>query len=321
MNLSEFEKGQPVGHESAWRGVELFNSSFWERQVPKNHFSAIDSLDCRQWFLEIQDELENGCGAVLLKGAEVSGVSSLELKNRFLKFCSQIGTPLSQSAKGENVFSVRDEGYGSSDPRTRGPNTRKKLSFHTDRCDVIGFLCLKPAKRGGENQVVSSVALYNAILQQRPELLEVLCEPYYYQRHNVDVGNDQQYIQQPIFSFFRGCFASNFLRVLIDRASISGEVPPMTSRQKEALDYLENLAGDPEFHVTFRQEEGDILLLNNWVTYHRRTEFEDEQAVERRRHLLRVWLAVPNSRPLHPLFKGNYGATEGGAIRGGINAS
>lgn len=318
MNSPCLEKGQPANHPSAWRGIELFDSPFWKTQVPSSCFSGIDYLEHRQWFLGIQDELENGHGVVLLKGTDVSDVSSLDFKKHFLEFCSHVGTPLSQSAKGESVFSVRDEGYAKADPRARGPNTRKKLSFHTDRCDVIGFLCLKQAKSGGENQVVSSMSLYNEILQRRPDLLDVLCEPFYYQRHNVDLGNGQPYTRQPIFSFFNGKFASNFLRVLIDRASTSGEVPPMTTVQKEALDFLEDLAGDPELHVTFRQEEGDILLLNNWVTYHRRTEFDDDQDIKKRRHLLRVWLAVPNSRPLHSMFKGNYGATEAGAVRGGM---
>jgi hypothetical protein len=71
-------------------------------------------------------------------------------------------------------------------------------------------------------------------------------------------------------------------------------------------------------HVTFRQVEGDILLLNNWVTLHRRSAFEDHQELERRRHLLRIWLSVPNSRPLDPAFEANYGATAAGAIRGGM---
>lgn len=314
------EKGQPVSHPSAWRGTELFSSPFWSKQTPFSCFSSIDYVEHRQWFLDIQDELENGHGVVLLKGADVSGISLVEFKKHFLHFCSQIGTPLSQSAKGENIFSVRDEGYAKADPRARGPNTRKKLSFHTDRCDVIGFLCLKQAKKGGENQVVSSMSLYNEVLQRRPDLLDVLCEPFYYQRHNVDLGNQQPFTRQPIFSFFNGYFASNFLRVLIERASASGEVPPMTTAQQEALDFLEDLAANPELHVKFRQEEGDILLMNNWVTYHRRTEFDDDPDIQQRRHLLRVWLAVPNSRPLHPMFKGNYGATEAGAVRGGMKA-
>ena len=71
-------------------------------------------------------------------------------------------------------------------------------------------------------------------------------------------------------------------------------------------------------HVGVRQAPGEILLLNNWVTFHRRAAFEDYSEAERRRHILRIWLSVPNSRPLDPHFKDNYGATEAGAIRGGM---
>lgn len=268
----------------------------------------------------IRDELENRSGVVLLKGWDQSGLASDEIADQFLEFCRIIGTPVTQSPKGELVFSVQDAGFGDQDPRTRGPNSRKGLSFHTDRCDVIAFLCLQPAKSGGDNQVVSSVALYNQMLQKRPDLVEVLFESFYYQRHNVDSANRQAYTKQPVFSFFDGKFASNLLRVLIDRAHASGDVPPLTDLQREALDYLEGLADDPANHVTFRQEQGDVLLLNNWVTYHRRTEFEDHAEPARKRHLLRVWLSMPNSRAIDPRFAGNYGATGAGEIRGGMKS-
>jgi hypothetical protein len=186
---------------------------------------------------------------------------------------------------------------------------------------VIAFLCLNQAKSGGENQVVSSVTLYNEMLRRRPDLVHVLLQPYFYQRHNVDTGNDTPWCRQPIFSFQEGHFAASYLRVLIDRAYQMPELPPMTDLQREALDYLDDLAADPTLHTTFRLETGDLLLLNNWVTFHRRNEFEDYAEPHRRRHLLRIWLSVPNSRPLHPDFAANYGATAAGAIRGGMRAS
>ena len=71
-------------------------------------------------------------------------------------------------------------------------------------------------------------------------------------------------------------------------------------------------------HVQFRQERGDLLLVNNWVNFHRRYELEDHEDLRLRRHLLRIWLAVPNSRPLNPVFIDNYGATGAGEIRGGM---
>ena len=50
---------------------------------------------------------------------------------------------------------------------------------------------------------------------------------------------------------------------------------------------------------------------------HARTEFEDHPEIERKRHLLRMWLSIPNSRPLSPLMKDAFRETAAGAIRGG----
>ena len=94
----------------------------------------------------------------------------------------------------------------------------------------------------------------------------------------------------------------------------------MTDLQREALDFVETTAGNPSLHFQFRQERGDILLMNNFSTLHRRSAFEDHEEPELRRHLFRIWLSVPNSRPLHPLFKDNYGSTGAGDLRGGMKA-
>jgi hypothetical protein len=61
-----------------------------------------------------------------------------------------------------------------------------------------------------------------------------------------------------------------------------------------------------------------LVLLNNLVTLHRRNEFEDHPEPERKRHILRLWLSTPNSRPLDPAFAPTFGATRAGAIRGGM---
>lgn len=212
-------------------------------------------------------------------------------------------------------------GFPSSDSRARGPNTRKKLSFHTDRCDVIGFLCFRQAKSGGENLIVSSVAIYNVMLSECPDLLETLMQPFLYQRHNVDVGNAKPYTEQPVFSFFEGHFAANLLRVLIDRAYAMPSTPAMTEQQRLALDKVEEIARRESMHFRFRQSDGDILFLNNFVTLHCRTQFEDYEELDRKRNLFRIWLSVPNSRPLDPRFAGNYGETAAGAIRGGMRRS
>ena len=111
---------------------------------------------------------------------------------------------------------------------------------------MIGFLCIRQAKSGGENQVVSSMTLYNEIQRQRPDLMEVLMKPFLYKRHTVDVGNDQPYTQQPIFSFCQGYFGANLLRVLIERAYASDDTPEMNDLQREALDFVDDQAARPD---------------------------------------------------------------------------
>lgn len=325
---------------AAWRGDDLLARADWQQILSDGEADELERA-VHDWLgrgrevheatamdflmpqlgrrLEvIQRELEQGSGATLVRGIPIERFDERQATCAFWAIVSHLGTPVSQTARGDTLFHVRDEGLREGQAEARGPNTRKKLSFHTDRCDVIAFLCLRQARSGGENQLVSSPSLYNEIRRERPDLLEELLQPYLYQRHSVDTANALPYCRQPVFSFCEGHFAGCFLRVLIDRAHRAEGVPSLTDRQIEALDFLEEVAERPELHVQFRQERGDVLLVNNWVNFHRRFEFEDHEDPELKRHLLRVWLAVPNSRPLDPCFLDNYGAVEAGAVRGGM---
>ena len=266
----------------------------------KSHMSEIKNLasvdsskdtDIHRIFNQVRDFLENGSGVVIIKKLPISDLSLEEAKRLFLNIVSMIGTPVSQSSKGELIFSVKDSGYADDDPRSRGPNTRKKLSFHSDRCDVIGFLCLQQAIKGGENQIASSLAIHNHMVENYPELIETLYEPFYYKRHNVDTVNDKPYCRQPIFSITKGKFACNVLRVLIDRAYSMPELPSMSDRQRDALDKIEEIASLPNVNYQYLQEPGDILLLNNWVTLHKRSEFIDHEDEKKKRHILRAWIS------------------------------
>jgi alpha-ketoglutarate-dependent taurine dioxygenase len=143
-------------------------------------------------------------------------------------------------------------------------------------------------------------------------------DSFVYKRHTVDLGNKQTFCEQPIFSFQEGHFACSFLRVLINRAHSDPELPDLSSKQIEAMDFLEAVAEEPKMAYHFRQEPGDVLLLNNWVTLHRRAAFVDHADPEEKRCLFRAWLSMPNSRPLDPRFIANFGAVKAGEARGGF---
>jgi hypothetical protein len=62
---------------------------------------------------------------------------------------------------------------------------------------------------------------------------------------------------------------------------------------------------------------GDVQLVHNHTLLHDRTGFIDWPESERRRHLLRLWLAADGARPLPEVFAERYGSTAIGD-RGGV---
>lgn len=331
----------PYSSDAAWRGAELAGRPEWRHDLTPPEIDEIDralqkvrdaglnhdAVTADAFPLPTFGErlrraghtLEHGCGSFLLRGWPVRNYDLDDNSRVFSGLSRHLGTPISQSARGETIFHVRDAGLPSGDPRARGPNTAKGLHFHCDRCDVIGFLCVHQALEGGESYLVSSITVHNEILARRPDLLEELYRPWYYKTHNVDTANDDPWCRQPIFALEQGYFVGYVLRVLIDRAYELPELPDMTPKQKEALDFLDAVCAEPELHHRFRQEPGDLLFVNNFVNFHSRSSFVDHDDPERKRLLLRIWLSMPDSRPLPASFAGSFGRTGAGEIRGGIH--
>ncbi|MEL7061787.1 MAG: TauD/TfdA family dioxygenase [Acidobacteriota bacterium] len=267
----------------------------------------------------IQDSLEHGSGAALLQGWPAADHDLATNRRVHWLISRHVGTPVSQSATGERIFHVENKGYAPTDPRDRGPSSSRELRFHSDRCDVLSFLCVRPALSGGDSFLVSTPTIHDAIRARRPDLLEELYGLWYSKRHTVDPANPQPWCQQPIFARVDDRFVAYLLRVLIDRAYAMPELPDLRPSQRQALDLIDDLCADPTFHVRFRQEAGDILFANNFTTLHSRSEFVDAPEPERRRLILRIWLSVPNSRRLPDALACTFGATEAGALRGGIH--
>ncbi len=79
---------------------------------------------------------------------------------------------------------MRDEGIERVDPSVRFYRTNARQDFHTDGADLVGLLCLHRAHSGGESRIASSAAVYNEMLRRRPDLLEVLYEPFCWDRND-----------------------------------------------------------------------------------------------------------------------------------------
>ncbi len=241
-----------------------------------------------------------------------------ELRLLYWGLGRHIGTAVSQSKDGDILGDVRNVGVDIHSPQGRGYKSNQKLNFHTDSADVVGLFVLCIAMRGGESKVASSVSVHNEIARLRPDLLEVLYQPFHWSWNQQEPPGAPPHYQQPIFSRREGKFSCRYVRGHITNAQRFSEVPRLTPEQIAALDLLDQVANDESLHVTYDFKPGDIQLLNNHVCLHARTAFEDYPEHDRRRHLLRMWLSVPNSRPLSPALATIYQDQRPGAVRGGF---
>ena len=265
-------------------------------------------------------EVLNGRGFVLIKGLPVERWTKRQAAIAFLVIGKHLGALRMQNAAGHLLGHVRDLGRSSEDPHTRIYQTRERQTHHTDSCDVVGLLCLQPAKSGGLSSLVSSTTIFNEMRRRRPDLLRTLLEPIETDRRGEVPEGSKPYFNIPVFNYHEGLVSAIYQRQYIESARRFPDVPPLTPRQVEALDLFDELANDPKLHLMMELESGDIQLVHNHTILHDRTAFEDFPEPERKRHLLRLWLAPRNARPLPPVFADRFGSITPGD-RGGVVVS
>ncbi len=263
-------------------------------------------------------EVLEGRGFVLLRGLPVMRWPRRLSAAAFLGLGTHLGRMRPQNAMGHLLGHVRDMGLAATDPNVRIYQTHERQTFHTDSCDVVGLLCLQPARAGGLSALVSSTTLYNELRRRRPDLAAQLFLPVATDRRGEVPADCLPWFEIPVFNWHNGQLSAIYQRQYITSAQRFADAPRLAPQTVEALDLLDALANDPALMFTMSLQAGDIQFVHNHVVLHDRTAFEDWPEPARRRHLLRLWLAPSDGvRSLPPVYTQRYGNLEPGQ-RGGI---
>jgi hypothetical protein len=264
-------------------------------------------------------EVIDGRGFALVRGLPVEGRSIADNATAYWGIGSYFGSARSQNAKGHLLGHVYDLGQGLSatNPHLRSYATAERQNFHIDRCDVVALLCLRRAKSGGLSTIVSSMAVHNAMAERRPDLLERLYRPFPVDRRGEVPEGKAPFYEAPVFNAHGGHVSVLYSRLHIGSAQRFPEARRLTAEDIEALDMLTQLADDPELRLNMNFMPGDIQFLHNHTILHARSGYEDWPEAERKRHLLRLWLAPAGARKLPAVFAECYGGLTIGD-RGGI---
>ena len=329
----------PITGSAVWYGHEMAKKQDWIHElcpqeiaeleaaiadVRKNGLTIIDvgrddfPLPTLGTILkEIRQELIEGRGFHLIRGVPVERWNREDIGLAFWGMGRYLGEAIMQNRKGHVLGHVTDIGVNPANPRFRGYQSAANLIPHTDiASDLVALLCLRPAKSGGLSMIASASAIHNEVLKKRPDLAAILYAPYFVDRREEIPAGKLPYYQLPVFNSHQGKTTVCYIRRFIESAQRFDDVPLLCKAQVDAMNFIDQLAQNEKFRLDMDFRAGDIQVANNLTTLHARTEYEDWPEPERRRHLLRLWLAVPEGWPLPSAYFDRYEADSHGRPRG-----
>ncbi|KIS67267.1 uncharacterized protein UMAG_04370 [Mycosarcoma maydis] len=255
---------------------------------------------------ELRRRLVEGHGFYLFKGLPTKRWGNRLSAIAYLGLGSYLGNVVSQNRYGHILGHVKDLGE---DPtaidKVRIYRTNARQFFHTDSSGgIVGLLCLHKAVEGGESDIVSSHAVWNHLQANRPDVAELLASNIWHfdRKGEVSTINGEQngWVTRPIVHLRRGQPANRLILTYdpyylksIQRHVDAGHIPQLSEKQKEAMQVLEDTAKLLSLHMVL--DVGDIQFVSDVHVLHARTEYKDPAPPAPRRHLYRLWLAVPVS--------------------------
>lgn len=300
----------------AWRADTIDPSAAWYHPLSETALAAFGRvlpLSCAITDLRADDALRLGFASdvAAIRAALEDGRGFVVITTGSRDYSPQersalywllgwlLGKPVEQNVQGTLLYDVKDTGqdvrYGA-----RFSVTNAESSFHTDSSfmetitDYVGLLCLNGAKSGGLSQIVSGYAVREELLAQDPTALEQLTQPFHVDRRGGVRPGEEPTVRYPVFGEYERGLLIRYLRYWIEAGHEKAGVP-LTAAQTAALDTLDRIASEPRLRVEFAMQPGDMLFVNNRWILHNRTAFEDHAEPERRRHLLRLWVAAQSS--------------------------
>lgn len=255
---------------------------------------------CRAFMAEVKTVLDDGVRFALVDRLPVESMSSEEGKTLFWLLSTLIARPVAQKRYGYlpngMIADVVDTGAkptpGSG---VRPDQTNVDLIYHNDNAyngvmpEYIGLLCLQVAKSGGLSRVMSFATAHNALLERFPDHLPRLYQPLVFDRQREHFPDESPTFSAPVFEYDGKSLRARLgLHQVRNGYAMVGE--RMDARTRAAIEALDRVFADTSLAFDFMMARGQMQFANNRQVGHSRTQFEDHDAPEARRHMVRLWM-------------------------------
>jgi len=242
----------------------------------------------------VYQQLKGGLGVALIRGLPIDGLDPLAAATIYWGIGRHLGQATPNNGEGDMLGHVTDLGKTQQDANSRGYQTRELMDYHCDQSDMVGLLCVRTARSGGVSMLASSVAVFNALLRRHPDYAEALCRPLYWTKHGEHGAGDTPWYQSAVFNFTDGRLSTSFGPKHIEKGHRLPGVAPLSELQQKAIRAAEEIAHQQRYEMVLRA--GDMQFVNNYVTLHTRSAYQDHADPARKRLLWRLWLMNPGLR-------------------------
>lgn len=298
-----------------WRAADVVDPETWTLRLTSDDHAELDHA--LRSMLEVSDdplaltrdhfpldglvprleglarELVDGRGFARISALDVDRYSDHELTLLYWGIGLHLGDPWPQNKYGHVLGDVTDQGKGMDDPTARGNELGGiALDYHTDGSDLVGLLCLRPAREGGLSCVANAVAIHNELVRTAPDLAAALYDELPQDLRGEQKPGGKPYFMTPAFTRHDERLWVRLIPAYIHASQRHPEAPRLTDVQKEALSTVVRMARDPDFNVTMDLRPGEMQFINNYHVLHGRTAYVDDPEHGRKRHLKRLWLAT-----------------------------
>jgi len=301
-----------IDHPSAWTSAQIGGRDGFTVRMTADHFEALDELLAKtaakpadavtradfdhpviaDLMGRVREQIMDGHGAVILSQLDLRRYDYEAFRRIYWGLGTYLGNGTVQSYRRDRIGLVQKE---ENNPTGRGYLMDTELRSHTDFHELLSLACVRKAEEGGLSGVVSSLAIHNAIFEARPDLLAPLYEGFFHESASGQISAGKVpiygYVDGKVSCYYHMPFVLNAARIM------NVEVP---ADLRAAMTFMNEQAMRPDIRADFMLEPGEMLFWHNFTALHSRTSFKDSPG--HKRLLMRLWLNVPDGRPLPPEF-------------------
>lgn len=293
---------EPIFGPTAWRSADIGEVRATAHRLTEAEIAMIEALLDRvvalgvspsdigpcEWTISGFEPIIDQCRAQLFEGRGFALLAGLPVEQwplaRAELFMALLGSQFGrlglQNPKGDVIGRVQNLPRADGKRHARNYITDREFRPHCDAADMLGLLAIRPAARGGQSRLTSSVSVFNALLAEAPRLAHRLFAPVL-----LDLVDEQLEGSEPVIAITPAAHDNGKLKTFyISDYFRSAERHPgiaIDAEAKALYDAYERVATDPALELRFDLAPGDVLLVNNHVTLHARDAFEDKPGVER----------------------------------------